>query len=78
MNIQEIATKTNVSQEEMEFLISEYIYERKGYRPMINLLRNLPVNQIPEPMLSMIIQQQLQLLTVAFNVACEYYANKND
>lgn len=76
MDIRDIITRNTVSQDEMQFVISEYIHEKRNYRPEINILRGLPVNQIPEPMLHMILQQQLQLMTAAYNIAYEYFMDK--
>lgn len=76
MNIQEIIIKENLTQEEVFFVIQEYIFEKKGIRVEINLLNNPMFLQLPRPMFNMVMNQQFQLMDVAYQISCEYFFEK--
>jgi len=75
MNIKKIINKTHLEQSEMQYVVEQYIKEKKGVDVEINLLKGVS-NDVPEPFIIMHLRQQLQLLVNAFEIACKYFANK--
>lgn len=78
MNIQDIIIKTELTQEEVQFVIEEYIFELKNIRININLQNNSLVDQLPIPIQNMYYSNQLQLMDQAYQIACEYFFSKQD
>ena len=74
MNIYKIITKTKLQQQEMEFVVEQYIKEKKGVNVQINLAKR--VETLPNFYVGLHLQQQLQLLDKAFNDACIYFSHK--
>jgi len=75
MDIKTIMRKQEVSQDEMEFVISEYIFEKKGVRPDINIEAGLPPGIHPQ-MRSIILSRQVELLSIAYNTAWAFFIKK--
>ncbi len=76
MNLQEIVsrkTMQHVTQEEMEYVVKNYIKELKGVDININISKGInPRSMSGKMRLSM----QLELLFMAFNDASKYYLKK--
>jgi hypothetical protein len=77
MKIEEIITKSELSQEEMEFVVEEYIFEKKNRRVKINIMANPVLQLVPTNMQTPLIQRELGLLNEAYQMACEYFFEKD-
>jgi len=77
MEVKEIIRKEKLEQSEMEFVIEQYIKEKKGRDVKINIHNNQMIHLIPKEFQQSILQKELQLLNEAYNVACSYYFKKN-
>lgn len=78
MNILEIAKRKSGSKfrlEEVCFVVAEYIREKKGRAVDINLERGINRRS---PLFSVVYQQQLQKLYNAFDIASDYFIQKED
>ena len=78
MNVNDIIIKTQLETNEMEFVIEEYIFEKKNVRVKINHLNHPLIRIAPEPIKSAVIQQQLNLLNTAYQDACVYFFDKQN
>jgi hypothetical protein len=78
MNIKEIINKNNLEQHEMEYVVEEYIFEKKGKRIKINSLNHPIIKQfgINNLISKQIMENELILLHKAFNEACIFYSKK--
>ncbi len=76
MNVSEIIEKTELTQEEMEFVVEEYVWEKKNKRVKINIQSNPILQLIPKAFAESILRQELNLLNHAYNCACEYFFEK--
>lgn len=77
MNLKEITTRSthsHFSEEEMKFVVENYIKDKKGASIKINLRKGL--NAFPRVIRELMVAQQLNKLFEAFNVACNYYQIK--
>lgn len=75
MVVSDIIRKTELSQAEMQFVVEQYIKERKGVN--VNIHIALPTNSFER--LSMhFAQDQIIKLTNAYNDACGWYLNKTE
>lgn len=75
MDIKTIIRKQEVSQDEMEFVISEYIFEKKGVRPDINIEAGLPPGVHPQ-IRNMVLSKQIELLSIAYDTAWAFFIEK--
>lgn len=78
MNILEIVKRKSGSKfrlEEVCFVVAEYIKEKKGRTIEINLERGLNRNNM---VFSIMYQNQLKKLYDAFDIASEYFIQKED
>jgi hypothetical protein len=73
MNVDEIIIKNELTTREMEFVVEQYIFEKKGKKVDINTLNHPLANAVPPPMNGIILQQQFQLLDTAYQTACVYF-----
>ena len=76
MNIEEIVNRNDNSsfeQGELAFVIERYIYEKKGIMVKINPLRRVPNHPI---LIKAVLQKQIRQLNLAYNVARQYFLNK--
>jgi hypothetical protein len=76
MNINEIIFKNQLDQSEMEFVVEEYIFEKKNVRVKINVANQPGLQHMPQSFQNMMIQNQLQLLNVAYETAVFYFISK--
>ena len=76
MDVNEIIKKQELTTREMEFVVEQYILEKKGKKVDINTLNHPLVNAVPPPMNGIILQQQFQLLDTAYQNACVYFFDK--
>jgi hypothetical protein len=76
MDIKEIVFKNELTQEEMEFVVEEFIYEKKNVRLKIDITNIPGLNQMPVDFQSLILQRSIQLLMFAYDVASHYFAQK--
>jgi hypothetical protein len=76
MNINEIIFKNQLDQSEMEFVVEEYIFEKKNVRVKINVANQPGLQHMPVSFQSMMIQNQLQLLNKAYETAVSYFISK--
>jgi hypothetical protein len=76
MNINEIIFKNQLDQSEMEFVVEEYIFEKKNVRVKINVANQPGLQHMPVSFQNMMIQNQLQLLNVAYETAVFYFISK--
>jgi len=71
-DLQQILSKSELTDTEMKMVVEKYIYDRKGVEVDINLYKN-----IDHPLFgSQIAISDLQLLNKAYNKAATYYAKK--
>ena len=76
MNVENIVTRDNriaLETHEMQFVVQEYIKEKKGSNVKINLMKGL--NQ-HDPFFAMEYLQEVNKLMNAYNVAQGYFLNK--
>ena len=78
MDVNEIIKKHELTTREMEFVVEQYILEKKGKKVDINTLNHPLVNAVPPPMNGIILQQQFQLLDTAYQKAAIYFSEKLD
>jgi hypothetical protein len=76
MNINEIIFKNQLDQSEMEFVVEEYILEKKNVKVKINITNHPGLQHMPQEFQAMIIQNQLQLLNMAYETALTYFISK--
>ena len=76
MKVEEIISKTELTQEEVEFVVTQYIWDKKQRKVTINIKNNPILNLVPQSMANAILQQDLMRLQEAYNIAVEYYMNK--
>jgi hypothetical protein len=76
MEINEIITKNELTTKEMEFVVEEYIFEKKKQRVTIDTTNHPIARAIPPHMVGIILQQQFQLLDSAYQTAAEYFFEK--
>jgi hypothetical protein len=76
MDIKEIVFKNELTQEEMEFVVEEYIFEKKNARVKINVTNKPGIHHMPKDFQSMIIQGQIQMLYTAYESASRYFCQK--
>ena len=62
MDINEIIVKNELTTREMEFVVEEYIFEKKNQRVNINTTNHPMARMVPPQMAGMILQQQFQLI----------------
>lgn len=73
--ITKIVQTASPEQEDMEWLVAEYIKEKTGQQEVeINMFKYIK-NQ-PSILTNMILTRELKLLDVAYQVAAEYYGEK--
>lgn len=76
MNIQEIINRPNgavFDRKELEYVVEEYIFEKKGVRVIINTFQGIPNHPA---VARMIAPNEIQKLNIAFGVAQQYFLNK--
>jgi hypothetical protein len=78
MDVKEIIGKTELTQEEMQFVVEQYIFEKKGKKVKIDIMSNPVINLVPPMMQRPLIQRELSMLNEAYNIACEYFFNKEE
>ena len=76
MKVEEIILKTELTQEEMQFVVEQYIFEKKQRKITINIHNNRALSLVPQAFAQAILQNELQMLNEAYNVAVEYFINK--
>lgn len=76
MDLTEIITRKspyNISQDEMCYVVEQYIKDKKSYDISINIeKRVIPINMLRKTM----IVNQLQKLNQAFDIAQKYFVTK--
>ncbi len=77
MKIEEIIIKSEPIQEEMEFVVEEYIFEKKNRRVKINIMANPVLQLIPPHMQSPVIRRELDLLNQTYQTARKHFTEKN-
>lgn len=78
MNINEIIVKNELTTREMEFVVEEYIFEKKNQRINIDVTNHPMARMVPPQMAGVILQQQFQLLDSAYQKAATYFSEKLD
>lgn len=80
MEISKIINKTELTQDEMQFVVEEYIYEIKNKRVQINILNHPVVMQfgINNLISKQILENELMLLHMAFQSASIYFHKKEN
>jgi len=76
MDIYEIIVKNELTTREMEFVVEEYIFEKKNKRVTINTTNHPMARMVPPQMAGMILQQQFQLLDTAYQKSAIYFSEK--
>ena len=76
MEINEIIIKNELTTKEMEFVVEEYIFEKKNQRVIIDTINHPMARMVPPQMAGMILQQQFQLLDTAYQKAATYFSEK--
>jgi hypothetical protein len=72
--ITKIVQTASPSQEDMQWLIVQYIEQKTGQKVEINIFKNIDTQH---GMISnMILTRELKLLDLAYQVAAEYYGEK--
>lgn len=77
MEVKEIISRKNgeqMSQEEMSFVIQEYIKEKKGKVVYLNLMKGLDQRS---PLFEIMFTRQWGLMQRAFGRAQQYFSNKS-
>jgi hypothetical protein len=77
MKLEEIIIKSEPIQEEMEFVVEEYIFEKKNRRVKINIMANPVLQLIPPHMQSLVIRRELDLLNQTYQTARKHFTEKN-
>ncbi len=73
-DIYKIIEKNELQQAEVESVVEEYIYEKKGRRVKINIKNHPIVKMVPNPSMALpILERELSLLNTAYEIACEYF-----
>ncbi len=76
-DVYSIISKSTLSQEEVQSVVEEYVYEKKQRRIKINIKNHPIIRMVPSPMLAApILQNELSMLMEAYNIACEYFFEK--
>ena len=78
MEVNEIIIKNELTTQEMEFVVEEYIFEKKNKRVIINTTNHPMARAVPPQMAGVILQQQFQLLDTAYQKAAIYFSEKLD
>lgn len=76
MNIQDIVYKTELSQDEVQFVIEEYIWEKKKVKIKVNINKNPILSLVPPVIKQHMLERELQLMMEAYNIACGYFIEK--
>ncbi len=76
MEVNEIITKNELTTKEMEFVVEEYIFEKKNQRVTIDTTNHPMTRMVPPQMAGIILQQQFQLLDTAYQKAAIYFSEK--
>lgn len=76
MEVEEIINKTELSQEEMQYVVEQYIWEKKQKKVTINIHNNKMLQFVPKVFADGILQDELIKLNDAYNDACEYFFEK--
>lgn len=76
MDINEIIVKNELTTQEMEFVVEEYIFEKKNQRITIDTTNHPMARMVPPQMAGIILQQQFQLLDSAYQTAAIYFSEK--
>jgi hypothetical protein len=76
MEVSEIIIKNELTTQEMEFVVEEYIFEKKSQRVTINTTNHPMARMVPPQMAGVILQQQFQLLDTAYQKAAIYFSEK--
>jgi len=76
MEINEIIIKNELTTREMEFVVEEYIFEKKNQLVTIDTTNHPMAKIVPPQMAGMILQQQFQLLDTAYQKAATYFSEK--
>ncbi len=75
-SVKDIISKTELSQEEMQHVIEQYIWEKKQRKVTIDIKNSPVIQMVPPNMARPLIERELHLLDAAYNVACEYFFDK--
>ena len=78
MEVNEIIIKNELTTREMEFVVEEYIFEKKNQRVTIDTTNHPMARMVPPQMAGIILQQQFQLLDTAYQKAAIYFSKKLD
>ena len=74
--VEVIITKDQLTQEEMQHVVEQYIFEKKQVKVKIDI-ENHPLTKLVSPnMARPLLERELYLLNEAYNVACEYFFEK--
>jgi hypothetical protein len=76
MDINEIIVKNELTTQEMEFVVEEYIFEKKNQRVTINTTNHPMARMVPPQIAGVILHQQFQLLDTAYQKAAIYFSEK--
>jgi hypothetical protein len=76
MDINEIIIKNELTTREMEFVVEEYIFEKKNQRVTIDTTNHPMARMVPPQMAGIILQQQFQLLDSVYQTAAIYFSEK--
>jgi hypothetical protein len=76
MEVSEIIIKNELTTQEMEFVVEEYIFEKKNQRVTIDTTNHPMARMVPPHMAGIILQQQVQLLDTAYQKAAIYFSEK--
>jgi hypothetical protein len=66
-------TGSQISEEEMKFVVEQFIKDKKGRIVNINLAKRIPNGM---PLWEAIYTRQLNILVEAFNIASKHFATK--
>ena len=75
MDVYEIIKKDHLDQNEMEYVVEQYIKIKKGRDIKINVRANPILSMIPLQFQQQIIQNELSMLNEAYDVAMGYFIN---
>lgn len=76
MNIQNIIYKTELSQDEVQFVIEEYIWDKKKVKVKINVNKNPVLSLVPPIIQQHMLGNEFQLMMEAYNIACGHFIEK--
>ena len=75
-SIKDTISKTELSQEEMQYVVEQYIWEKKQKKVTINITNSPLIQMVPPNMTKPLMERELYLLNEAYNVACTYFFEK--